>query len=111
MRTGACIARARLVHSLRMAVVVTLVVAAGAGCTTFKKKKLETEYGPTESVVEVVAVLRALRTVRSGWDRPRCGPERWSPYLGAIARGADIVRVHDVKEMARVARMTDAIVR
>ncbi len=28
-----------------------------------------------------------------------------------IARGADIVRVHDVREMARVARMTDAIVR
>jgi len=29
----------------------------------------------------------------------------------AIASGADIVRVHDVKEMVRVARMTDAIVR
>ncbi len=28
-----------------------------------------------------------------------------------ILRGADIIRVHDVKEMARVARMTDAIVR
>lgn len=28
-----------------------------------------------------------------------------------IARGADIVRVHDVKVMARVAKMTDAIVR
>ena len=28
-----------------------------------------------------------------------------------IDRGADIVRVHDVKEMARVARMTDKIVR
>lgn len=28
-----------------------------------------------------------------------------------IARGADIVRVHDVREMARVARMVDAIVR
>jgi dihydropteroate synthase len=28
-----------------------------------------------------------------------------------IARGADIIRVHDVREMARVARMTDAIVR
>ena len=26
-----------------------------------------------------------------------------------IARGADIIRVHDVKEMSRVARMTDAI--
>ena len=29
----------------------------------------------------------------------------------AIGRGADIVRVHDVKEMVRVARMSDAIVR
>ena len=29
----------------------------------------------------------------------------------AIARGADIVRVHDVRAMVRVARMSDAIVR
>jgi dihydropteroate synthase len=29
----------------------------------------------------------------------------------AIVNGADLVRVHDVKEMSRVARMTDAIVR
>ena len=29
----------------------------------------------------------------------------------AIAKGADIVRVHDVREMVRVARMSDAIVR
>ena len=28
-----------------------------------------------------------------------------------IAGGVDIVRVHDVKEMSRVARMTDAMVR
>jgi len=28
-----------------------------------------------------------------------------------ITRGADIVRVHDVKEMSRIAKMTDAIVR
>jgi dihydropteroate synthase len=28
-----------------------------------------------------------------------------------IAHGADIIRVHDVKEMARVARMSDAVVR
>jgi dihydropteroate synthase len=28
-----------------------------------------------------------------------------------IVRGADIIRVHDVKEMARVAKMTDALVR
>ena len=29
----------------------------------------------------------------------------------SIAFGADIVRVHDVKEMVRVSRMSDAIVR
>ncbi len=29
----------------------------------------------------------------------------------SIAKGVDIVRVHDVKEMVRVARMSDAIVR
>ena len=29
----------------------------------------------------------------------------------AITRGADIVRVHDVQMMVRVAKMTDAIVR
>ena len=29
----------------------------------------------------------------------------------SIAKGADIVRVHDVKEMVRVARMSDAVVR
>ena len=29
----------------------------------------------------------------------------------SIGGGADIVRVHDVKEMVRVARMSDAIVR
>ena len=28
-----------------------------------------------------------------------------------IARGADIIRVHDVREMVRVARMTDALIR
>jgi dihydropteroate synthase len=28
-----------------------------------------------------------------------------------ILRGADVVRVHDVEAMARVARMTDALVR
>ncbi len=29
----------------------------------------------------------------------------------AIAAGADVVRVHDVREMARVARVADAVVR
>jgi len=29
----------------------------------------------------------------------------------AIAQGADMVRVHDVRQMVRVARMSDAIIR
>jgi len=29
----------------------------------------------------------------------------------AIAGGADLIRVHDVKEMVRVCRVTDAVVR
>ena len=29
----------------------------------------------------------------------------------SIANGADMIRVHDVKEMAQVAKMADAIVR
>ena len=36
----------------------------------------------------------------------------YSPSMAtAIANGADIIRVHDVREMVQVARMTDAIVR
>ena len=34
-----------------------------------------------------------------------------APIAVGITRGADIVRVHDVKEMTRVAKMTDALVR
>ena len=33
------------------------------------------------------------------------------PRLDLVDRGADVVRVHDVKEMVRVARMADAILR
>jgi hypothetical protein len=40
------------------AIALMLASAVGVGCTNYKKRKLETEYGPTESVVEVVAVLR-----------------------------------------------------
>jgi dihydropteroate synthase len=77
--------------------------------------------------IEIVRRLRELRTL----DRPvLLGPSRKSLIkmvlnlpardrvegtaavvaLG-IANGADMVRVHDVKQMARVCRMSDAIVR
>ena len=48
--------RSAVVHLQLLLTVAALVGAIG--CTNFKKKKQETEYGPTESVVEVVAVLR-----------------------------------------------------
>jgi hypothetical protein len=41
-----------------VAVAIALAGQAGAGCSTAKQKKLEARYGPSESVVEVVAVLR-----------------------------------------------------
>jgi dihydropteroate synthase len=43
-------------------------------------------------------------------DDPRLEGTATTIALG-IAKGADIVRVHDVKEMARVCKMSDAIVR
>ena len=52
-------------------------------------------------------------TIGSVLDRPE-SKRVWgtaATVAVAIANGADIVRVHDVAEMAQVARMTDAIVR
>lgn len=45
-------------RGLVLCVALACALSIATGCTNFKKKKLETEYGPTESVVEVVAVLR-----------------------------------------------------
>lgn len=41
-----------------VAVAIALAGWASAGCSTAKQKKLEARYGPSESVIEVVAVLR-----------------------------------------------------
>ena len=47
-----------------------------------------------------------------GVDNPRDRVEGTAATVAlSIAAGASIVRVHDVKEMARVARMSDAVVR
>jgi hypothetical protein len=44
--------------AVRLAVVAGVITATAAGCSSMSKKKLEASYAPTESVVEVVAVLR-----------------------------------------------------
>jgi dihydropteroate synthase len=78
-----------------------------------------------------LAILRRLRELRSLGCGVLIGPSRKSSIgqvLGglppderlegtaaacacAILNGADVIRVHDVREMVRVARMTDAVVR
>ncbi|MCZ6782293.1 MAG: hypothetical protein O7G30_03200 [Proteobacteria bacterium] len=42
----------------RLATAVLVAVTLSAGCATAKRKKQEAIYGPTESVIEVIAVLR-----------------------------------------------------
>ena len=75
---------------------------------------------PRESREESISSLQltsAMRGVlgqrRPGFDLPP--DQRMEGTAATVAigidRGADIVRVHDVPEMVRVARMTDKIVR
>ena len=88
-------------------------------------------FGFGKTVAHNLEVLRRLAEIRSALGRPlNLGTSRKSTIgrvldlpveqrvegdAGAvaigIANGADIIRVHDVKEMARVAKMADAITR
>ena len=88
-------------------------------------------FGFGKTVAHNLEVLRRLADIRSALGRPlNLGTSRKSTIgrvldlpvdqrvegdagtvaIG-IANGADIIRVHDVKEMARVAKMADAITR
>ena len=88
-------------------------------------------FGFGKTVSHNLEVLRRLADIRSALGRPlNLGTSRKSTIgrvldlpvdqrvegdAGAVAigitNGADIIRVHDVKEMARVAKMADAITR
>ncbi|MBD3291733.1 MAG: dihydropteroate synthase [Armatimonadia bacterium] len=88
-------------------------------------------FGFGKPVAHNLEILRRLRELRSLGCRVLVGTSRKSTIgkvlddspveeriMGtaatcavAIANGADVIRVHDVAEMAQVARMTDAIVR
>jgi len=50
--------RAAVRRLLARAVAIAIAGLAANGCATAEKKKLEAQYGPSESVLEVVAVLR-----------------------------------------------------
>lgn len=92
---------------------------------------LDPGFGFGKSVAHNLEVLRRLRELTSYGQPVLLGTSRKSTIgkvLGdlppqervegtaatvalGIANGADIIRIHDVKAMARIARMTDAIVR
>jgi dihydropteroate synthase len=91
---------------------------------------LDPGIGFGKTVEQNLELLDRLGEIRALGYPVLCGPSRKS-FIGytldlppdqrlegtaaavaiSIARGADLVRVHDVEVMARVARMTDAIVR
>ncbi len=95
----------------------------------FEQLIIDPGIGFGKTVEHNLAILRQLRQLKSIGRPILIGPSRKSSIgkvldaevhdrmegtaaavaLG-IANGADIVRVHDVKEMVRVAKMTDAIV-
>ena len=115
-----------IVASLRRSVATAM--AAGV---EREKIIVDPGFGFGKTVSHNLEVLRRLREVKSALGLPLLlGTSRKSTIgrvldlpvddrvegtaatvaLG-IAQGADIVRVHDVKEMARVVRMADAVVR
>jgi hypothetical protein len=76
--------------------ILLLVLLCSAGCSTAKKKKLAAEYGPTESIIEVVAVLR--RHVPD--DTYRFPPARdftgRNVYRSSLLRLENIENIHEV---------------
>lgn len=84
-----------------------------------------------KKAVHSLAVLRGLRAIKEHLALPMLVGTSRKSFIGAVldlpvddrlegtaatmalavASGADMVRVHDVKEMARVVRMADAVVR
>ncbi len=70
------------------------LVAALPGCTNFKKRKLETEYGPTESVVEVVAVLRRHIPDDTYRFAPAVDFTGRNVYRSSLLRLENLERVH-----------------
>ncbi|MDK2981910.1 MAG: 2-amino-4-hydroxy-6-hydroxymethyldihydropteridine diphosphokinase / dihydropteroate synthase [Chloroflexota bacterium] len=106
----------------------SLEIAAKAGIAQ-DKIILDPGIGFGKNVTDNLAILNRLDEIKKMGYPLLIGPSRKS-FIGqvldlpveerlegtaaavalGIARGADIVRVHDVKEMARVAKMSDAII-
>jgi len=106
----------------------SLEIAAKAGISQ-DKIILDPGIGFGKNVTDNLAILNRLDEIKKMGFPILIGPSRKS-FIGqvldlpvderlegtvaaaaiGIVRGADIVRVHDVKEMTRVAKMSDAII-
>jgi dihydropteroate synthase len=119
-----------IVAEIRRFLAERIAVAVRAGIAR-ERIVVDPGFGFGKTVAENLELLRRLREVRELGQPVMIGTSRKGTIgrvLGglpvedrlegtaatvavAIAQGADLVRVHDVRAMVRVARMTDAIVR
>ncbi len=118
-----------LLEDVKSELLQSVAIAHKAGIND-EQILLDPGIGFGKTVIQNLALLDRLNEIRALGYPVLLGPSRKS-FIGytldlppdqraegtaatisiGIDRGADIVRVHDVTEMVRVARMTDAIVR
>jgi dihydropteroate synthase len=118
-----------LVEDVKRELMESVAVAVQAGVAP-EQIILDPGIGFGKTVEQNLALLNRLDEIRALGFPVLLGPSRKS-FIGytlnlppdqriegtaatvavGITRGADIIRVHDVESMLRVARMTDAIVR
>jgi dihydropteroate synthase len=123
------VAYENLIEDIKKELLESVALAHAAGVED-KQIILDPGIGFGKTVAQSLELLARLGEIRALGYPLLLGPSRKS-FIGytldlppeqrmegtaaavaiGIDRGADIVRVHDVKEMVRVARMTDAIVR
>ena len=118
-----------LIEDVKRELIESVALAHNAGIPD-EKIILDPGIGFGKTVEQNLELLNSLNEIRSLGYPVLLGPSRKS-FIGytldlppndrvegtaaavavGIVRGADIIRVHDVTEMIRIARMTDAIVR
>ncbi len=120
----------RLIPDIIASLRRSLAAAVAAGVPS-ERIIIDPGFGFGKTVAHNLEVLRRLREIRSALGRPLLLGTSRKSTIGrvlnllvderlegtaataavGIANGADIIRVHDVAEMTRVARMTDAVTR
>ena len=118
-----------LLEDVKKELLASVSIALNAGISQ-QKIILDPGIGFGKKISQNLALINGLNEIRELGYPVLLGPSRKS-FIGytldlppdqriegtaatiavGIVRGADIIRVHDVKEMVRIAKMTDALVR